>query len=183
MSFGKAIVIGCCGVIAGCVVLMIGAGIVLTLGIQTGHLPDSVARGKNRIPDKQLEDLRKAGIIEDGEDVQFFYSAGVLSIMEDGNLFTDRRVISYERIDDQLAIQQARYHEIESIDFEKGSLLEDAVITVNTKRDSRFVLYVSAESRQDRAFHKALMAMWAAKKGETPAEPAAEDESLVDGDQ
>jgi len=39
---------------------------------------------------------REKGILEEGEEVVFFYSTGLLSILEEGNLVTSIRVIRYE---------------------------------------------------------------------------------------
>jgi hypothetical protein len=172
MNIGKAIFLGCAGIISVCFIVMIGAAVALTFGMQTGHVPDSAARSKKRIPKKQIEQLREADIIDDGEEVQFFYSAGLLSILEDGNLFTDRWVISYETIDGETSLDAAYYHEIEDIEYEEGSLIEDAVITVTLKDGDLFILLVSAESRRDKAFHRELVAMWEAKKDDIPLEAA-----------
>ncbi|HEX9730107.1 MAG TPA: hypothetical protein VGA37_16545 [Gemmatimonadales bacterium] len=55
---------------------------------------DTVVTGA-AMPDRHLAAIRRAGYVEEGEEILLFYSAGASSILEDGNLLTDRRVAAY----------------------------------------------------------------------------------------
>lgn len=62
-----------------------------------------------------MEILRAQGIVEPGENIILFYSAGLFSVREDGNIITDKRVISYEELTDQLWIMSAPFDQIRNV--------------------------------------------------------------------
>ena len=150
-----------CGILAAVIVgLFLVAAMVLGHLIEAGKVPDSMALPKNKISPSLVAKLREMEIIEADEEVQFYYSPALLSFEAEGNLFTDRRVISYENKD----VYSATWDEIENIEFEDSdSFFEDAVITVTTTDDELFILFVCAESNLDNAFYKQLEKLW--KKG------------------
>lgn len=80
-----------CGVLALLCVVFLG---VVGWAIETGRLPDTaVVRGEDlsdRIRDRVAEVA-----LEDGETILGFYSSALFDAGEDGNVLTDRRVISY----------------------------------------------------------------------------------------
>ena len=105
--------------------------------------------------------------LEPDEEVLYFYSAGLLSIREDGNLFTDRRVISYQELDGQLDLYDAAYDDITSINFTpSNNMFEDSTITINLTNGDWFVLFISTESNGDDTFYQKLHELW--QKRTTP---------------
>ena len=158
-----------CGVCAGLGVLIVVGGLVyLGVGIETGRIPDTVALPKSKIHSNYLKTLRELGIIAAGEEVQYFYSEGFLSIEEGGNLFTDSRVIAYQKDDEGLQIYEAAYPQIAEVEFVPSeSWLDDSTITVTTHDGEWFVLFVSSESQGDHLFYKRLKELWQQAGGGT----------------
>lgn len=87
-----------------------------------------------------------------GEKYLYFYSLGVVSFEEDGNLITNQRVVSYANEDGEPWIAEARYGEITDISVNQGSnFFDDTVITVHHEdEDDDFELYFSIKRGLDR---------------------------------
>lgn len=88
----------------------------------------------------------------EGEQFIYFYSAGVFRLQVDGNLVTDKRLVSYFEENDQLYVSDALYPDIKGITVTNSkSWLEDTFITVNFENeDEDFDLLFSAEANIDR---------------------------------
>lgn len=121
--------------------------VIATLGPPTRVLRHS------ELPSSYQVTLEEAGVLEPEERIQLFYSAGIFSILEDGNLLTDSRVISYATTDGELYIASSPYAEILELDVAySDSFLEDTVITISTMSGDEFSLLVSREDRRDKEF-------------------------------
>ncbi len=132
--------------------LALGSAVTVVAVFGTFGPPTRALRGPE-IPSSYAESLVEAGVLVPGERIEYFYSGGLFSILEDGNLLTDRRVASYEKIDDELLVYSARYDEIDDIDVEYSThSLEDTMVTVSAKGDNVFLLYVSQEDGRDKEF-------------------------------
>lgn len=146
--------------------LMLAYGI----GIEKGVFPDSAAVPESRINARTLEHLRDLGVIAEGERVLYFYSTGLIHVGEDGNLFTDRRVVSYETVDGKLEIYQAKYDQIIHLELVgSGGLLEDSTIIADVQDGTQIYLLVSAEGGGDQKFFDRLDQEWRAHRPENPA--------------
>ncbi len=99
--------------------------------------------------------LHAEGIVDQDEQIILFYSAGLFSIREDGNLLTDKRVISYEEEDGRIVTYAAPLPEIANIVVAaKGDLLNDSLLLVTRRDGSSFYLLVSTENGGDDRFLK-----------------------------
>lgn len=137
----RSVLVACVGGV------VMGASFLALLGPSTKALPAS------EIPAAYVDSLVEAGILTPDEELEFFYSAGLFSILEDGNLFTDRRVVSYETADGALSLASAGYDEIRDIEVEYSTgALDDSMVTVHTHDGGEFVLLVSAEEGRDKEF-------------------------------
>ncbi|WP_269542512.1 hypothetical protein [Cerasicoccus fimbriatus] len=180
----KNIAIGCAVLFFGFIGLILVGLFGLGYAIEKGYMPDATALAKGDINPRYISKLQEANIIDADEQVYYIYMGGFLSVLEDGNLFTDKRVISYESFDGQLDVYEATYPEIQSLDFEPGeSWIDDSIITVNMKDGDWFILIVSADGG-DKSFYNKLEETWKAKRGEdfdeaapTPEAPAIEPTS------
>jgi len=149
-STAKKIGIGCAVLIGGLFALIVMALMGLGFAMHTGHIPESAAMPKGKIHQRQLEELKSMKEVEADETVLFFYSDGFLSIREAGNLFTDKRVITYSEYDDELFMESATYSEIESIEFTKSdSWLENSMIIVTKKDGDDMYLGIATEAKRD----------------------------------
>lgn len=138
-------------------VALVGIGV----AEMTGHLPSTKALPGTRLHDRVARILTGAGILEPGEKVLWYYSTAFLDYLEDGNLLTDRRAVSYFRENGEIEISAARYEDIADVTVAwSNSWLADTVITVKCADDSEFSLLVSRESGGDRKFHAELERQW-----------------------
>ena len=134
---------------------------ILGFAMQLGYFPDSAAVEGDDLPAHVVEKLRDVRVLEADEQVLYFYSAGLFDYLEDGNLFTDRRVISYWSVDGELEIQAADYGQITDIRVDQADgWLDDASIHVECADGDEILLIVAGEGRGDRKFVTALRQAW-----------------------
>lgn len=98
--------------------------------------------------------LERSEVLEPDEEIVYFYSAAPLSYEADGNLLTDRRVISYWTDDDtgEFFVESADFAEIRDIDVRRGDWVTPTAVTVHRGDGSSFLVVLSAEDRRDRLF-------------------------------
>jgi len=136
--------------------LLIGLGVMLTFG----GIPTKVVPGSELTP-RQTQLLQDNGIVESDEQILMFYSQAVFSILQEGNLITDKRVISYEKEEEDIWIYDARYHEITDIRVEqKGNSSKDTIVKIALADDGYFLLFLSAEDQGDDKFLGILQQKW-----------------------
>jgi hypothetical protein len=144
------------GIPAGLIIFSLTAyGLLAGIGI----FPSTEVLAGAKLPDSQLQTLVSENIIDEGETVEYFYSQGLLSILEDGNLLTDRRVISFfENDENELEIYELYFPEIYNVELlHQGSSLEDSVYQVNAyEEDVWLQVFLSTEARGDVRFIEAL---------------------------
>lgn len=128
---------------APCAVLLV---LMVTVGV-----PTRVVESKD-IPRSYIEELRERQIIRPDEDVEWFYSAGLFSIADDGNLLTPTRVISYQTMNGELSVWSVNYADIKDISIVEGSVLSNTELTVFAQNEDEIFLVLSAEDKQDRKF-------------------------------
>ena len=102
--------------------------------------------------------LEGAGVLAPDEEVFYFYSQGLLSFEEDGNILTDKRVISYwsDQETGELFMESAFFSEIRDKVVEQGSWREPTVLTIVRHDGSEFVLALSTEEGRDKLFIRRL---------------------------
>lgn len=103
-----------------------------------------------------LEDYE---ILHPGEKVEYFYSGGFLSFAEDGNLLTDRRVVSYWEAPDEedtLYVESAEFAEIKRKDVEPGDWLDLTMVKITRHDDTEFSIHLSNEGKGDERFLRRL---------------------------
>lgn len=118
--------------------------------------------------------LRERGLLDEGEEIVYYYSAGLFSHREDGNYFTDRRVVSYWIEQEEFYSETAQYPEISEVLVEESDVwLDDTRLTVVRNDDTEFFLIVSPEADRDQLFIDGIVARWGgepsyARDGEEP---------------
>lgn len=130
-------------------------------------IPSTQVIGGERLYSFHEDFFGSIGALNEDEEVLYFYSAGFLSYKEDGNFFTDKRVVSYwtDPSLGDIYVDQANYSEIESIDTDfTDSYLEDSIITITRKDETQFSLYVSNELGRDHVFYEVLERRWRLNK-------------------
>lgn len=137
------------------------AFVLFDVAIQYGFMPSTDTLKEKDISSRYIEILTENNIVNSGEKVLFFYSNGLWSILEDGNLYTKERVISYETIDGRLDIYEAKYSEIKNVELiESKEFWGISEIIITKKDDSWFTLYVDNEKNLDKQFVDGLISLW-----------------------
>ncbi len=91
----------------------------------------------------------------------YFYSEGLFSVREGGQLLTDDRIISYQvDAENNLQLYEMRYDEVERIELiEKGSYFADSVYKIHGNENSQWsyiVIVLTVESDGDKMFIEEL---------------------------
>jgi hypothetical protein len=134
-----------------------------------GLTPAPTMQAGDEVPARHVDALRDAGYLEPDEEVVHFYSAGIGTILEDGNIQTDRRLVTYAqeaggRFFDALAYDSIV--DLALVPWPQAPALR-ALRVVGT--DGRwFVLLVPAAEGQDTTFLRAVETRWRAGRAFTP---------------
>lgn len=146
------------------VAYLIGAPLVLFTSLSSFNvIPSAEVVPGSRMWEKELEFLRSYDLLGPGETIDYYYSTAMLSFEDDGNYFTDRRVVSYwiDQEDGEFYAAEARYDEIADISTKFSStILDDTVVTITKTDEAQFMLWISIEAKKDKIFVKALMDRW-----------------------
>ena len=131
-----------------------GLGILTT----TSVLPSTQVLAGSEMPSKDIALLTEKGVLYPDEKITYFYSAGFLSILEDGNVMTDTRLVVYVREDDGLQIYEMLFQDIATIDLiEQGDFFNDSVYEVTSFQEDAWIrLYLSTEDGGDVKFVEEL---------------------------
>lgn len=141
------------GIPAGTLVLLLG---VVLLAEILAVPPGFVVPG-TEMQQAEQDLLRAHGVLHPDERVVYFYSISPSSVLDEGNLLTDQRVVSYERADGELYVFESSFEDIERVEvLDKGGILDHAVIEVSRNDGEGFRLYLSGKKEQDRMFLEAL---------------------------
>ena len=128
-------------------------GILTGLAVIGTFGPPTRALRQSEIPSSYQVTLVEAGVLQPDERIPFFYSGGIFSILEDGSLLTENRVVSYETVDGELYVASSTYQEIREFDVEYSeSFLDDTVLTISPLSGDEFMLIVSPEDGRDKEF-------------------------------
>lgn len=146
------------------------AAILPVLGISTVLLaapgkaklrPQAVAVAGDQLPAEHLDALRSAGHVGETEVVRYFYSNGPSTVLQDGNLFTDDRIVSYVTDMDSTWISSARLDDVVDLDVQlSGPDAALSSIYVVQTDASAFYLIVASEGGGDVDFADALVELW-----------------------
>jgi hypothetical protein len=129
--------------------------------MDTGVVPSDRVQTHHEIADKHMDVLLSEGIIDQGEQIEHFYSEGLLSVREAGSILTDRRVIAYtEDEDDELWIYEFAFDEIVSIEqTQEGTTFDYAVYEVIGEGEDNYLeLWLPHENGDAARFVGALQA-------------------------
>ena len=123
---------------------------------------------EDSLSNSHLETLRQNDILNEGERIELFFSEGLTSILEGGNIVTDLRVISYETLDEELYVYSAPFSEISFVGIEeKGTNLTFSQIYVETYDGQGFYLLAPHEEAEDEQFVEAIKAKASSAKSES----------------
>jgi len=136
------------------VVLVIGMVLLYSVSSVVGFVPSTVVLAGSEIRDGDVKKLREQSIITDKEKVTHFYSEGLFSILEGGNVLTEDRVITYYRDDaDELQVVGIPLSEVARVELvTQGDAMSESVYKVHSSRGRWISLYLSTEQKGDIPF-------------------------------
>lgn len=134
--------------------------------VKAGVAPDTRVVTQDDIASWDLAYLYRKNVIPSNEEIHYFYSDAFISVQDDGNGFTNNRVFSYWKDENnKLAFETATFNEIKDIQVKFAkSFTENTVITIKKLDDSWFTLFVTSEQKDDRKFVKHLKQQWRSQK-------------------
>jgi len=144
------------------VVLMVSAG---PVSARRGLTPAPTVVAGGDVPARHVAALRDAGYLEPGEEIVHFYSAGIGTILEDGNIQTDRRLVTYAQEAGGRFFDALAYESVVDLALSPwpGAPGLRAVRVVGD--DGRwFVLFVPEADGQDTSFLRSIEERWRARR-------------------
>ena len=144
----------------GVLLVLAGPLVLFTFASSLNLVPSTQVISGSLLWEWDREWMRERGVLEPGEKVLWFYSDGLLSIESDGNLLTDRRIVSYW--EDELGeffTEAASFEEVNAIQEEPSeSVLDPIIVTVERRDGSSFRIVLSDEDDRHQHFLRDLRA-------------------------
>ena len=133
----------------------------LNVALSSGLIPNSQVVSGSRVWGPSLAFMENSRIIEPDEQILYFYAAGLFSFADDGNVLTDRRVISYytDPQTGELFVESATFAEITDIQTETGNWIDPTIVTVTRQDGVWFQLFLGTEGQGDERFIERLAAL------------------------
>ncbi|WP_143549367.1 hypothetical protein [Rhodopirellula bahusiensis] len=125
-------------------------------GLMTGHVADTKVLPGGKLPPRITKIVSASAGLAQDERILFFYSSA-MTPEGDGNLLTDRRVVSYVADGTDTWCDSIALDEVESVDFiQSDSWLEDSTIVIVSTDGYELTLYASNEGGGDVRFVDAI---------------------------
>lgn len=148
----------------GSVVLFIGGGLAIIGTLTTMQIiPETAVVPGDRMTQENMTLLHEYGLIEPDETLQYFYSEGLVSILEDGQFLTNRRAVVYWQEGEDVFYQDIPYDQIRNVEvwYSDNSFDRTMMELYLTESDEPDIfLWASTENGLDSAFVEALMFNW-----------------------
>ena len=122
--------------------------------VQDLSIPPTHIQTSDEITERTKQFLIDEGYVEEGEEVLYYYGAG-FTFEEDGNILTDRRVVSYgEGEDDVIESHSVWFDDLDrAVVAYSESEWEDSVLRVYSKQEGDWIeLLLSTERGRDHDF-------------------------------
>jgi hypothetical protein len=113
------------------------------------------------IPADYVTALRNDNVIRADETIDYFYSKGVVTILEDGNLFTDDRIISYAFPVEGAQVYTTPFRQVADLHlFPAQAQTEANIIQVVPDRGQVYHLFAPDDPEEADLFMSALLKRW-----------------------
>lgn len=140
-------------------------GLLLGLGVMTmtGFAPPTEIRSGQELHQNHVEKLVAKGVVSSRNEIEYFYSSGISSVLEGGVVLTDDRLIVYEEDnsnEEEVLIYQMPLEEVTKIEMtQKGDFWTDEIYLVSSDDPELWMkISLSVENSGHEAFIKALKA-------------------------
>ena len=131
--------------------------LVVTIGV----IPNPQVLSGRQLPRHVVSMLKDKELLEDNEEVIFFYSTAIFSYSKNGNYFTKNRVVRYKQEGKYFYVEQAMYEEIEEILVKySDSWLSDTEVFFIRPDGTGFILPVTTLDDKDHLFVDSVKQLW-----------------------
>lgn len=125
--------------------------IALGFAMETNKIPGNIVIEGDKLAQTHSRAISEIITLEEDETVKFFYASGLFSFTAAGAIVTDKRIVSYEKIDGTMALDEARYENITELEaVMSGSWVDDSQIGVYTTNENYVSILLSAEEQMDK---------------------------------
>lgn len=141
------------------VLVLFVAALGFGLMTMTGVVPSTEVQSGAEMFRKDKDTLISSNIISVDDEVLFFYSEGLTSILEGGQVLTDDRVIMYLNDENlELQVYEIYFDDIASVELvQMGNAMNLSIYQVNSyEPDAWIQIALSAENKGDIVFVEAL---------------------------
>ena len=133
-----------------------GGGVLFFMYVGTMG-PATYVYPPGEVPQRFLSVAKEVGGLKPGENVEYFYSVGLIDVKEGFTYVSDQKVVVYDP-DDVPPLVMIDYGDIQGLELERAeSSLLDSLITVETE-DSYILIAVSSEKDRDVDFYEVIRA-------------------------
>jgi hypothetical protein len=116
-------------------------------------IPSTGVLAGSELKSSEVESLMTNSLIDTSDEVVLFYSGGLISILEQGSILTNERLITYYRIDEEIFSEAVEYSDIQDVAIEEhGTAMSDSVLRLVTRDGSVYRALVSGEGEGDSRF-------------------------------
>lgn len=156
------------GIAVGLMVAIVGS---FSVVIERGLSPAAAVAEMGEISDTQIGYLVDSDILAPDESVFMFYSAGLISIEEAGNLLTGDRVISYVCSDNWQIVRSVAYDDIAAVTvLERGDDWRPTIVDIRTLDGRHIHMSLAATAGGDERFIDEIRRLAPARSSDTIVE-------------
>ena len=128
---------------------------------ETSILPSTSVQKGSELSKGNNIDLINNKIISKNDNILFFYSEGLFSILEGGQLITDDKIISYQKNEEELIqVDEMYFKNVKEVILEqKGSLTSLSTYKIIGNENAKYeniTIFLSTENDKDKDFINAI---------------------------
>lgn len=136
--------------------VLVGLAIGALSVISTMGPSNHVVAGED-ISQDDLQLLIESGIVDPQENILLFCSGGLLSLIEEGTVMTDQRIISYEMIDGRILVASASFEKIHHVSImPRPDDLRDMRLKITRHDGTEFFVNLSSKNEGYERFFREL---------------------------
>jgi len=131
--------------------------LLVTAGMYIGTMgPETHVQYGHEVKDRFLETIHELGLLEEGEELEYFYSDAIIDIKSGMYMLTDRKLILYVQEWDPPAVLLP-YAQLQAVGAHfSESFFLDTYLSVVDAEDTPWSFPVSSEKGRDQEFHDFL---------------------------
>lgn len=134
-------------------ILVAGPLALWTTGQVINAIPTAKLYNSTYLWQKDKDYISDVAFFDEDESLVYFYSDGLFSIKEDGNILTTKKIVSYgQDLDGETQVFSSYFEEIELIEVMYGSYLESTIMAVYDQYGDGFYVYLPGKKASANKF-------------------------------